>query len=513
MAQFFFVPCIVIAGLFVLLLRYVFVRIGKEVSLYRMFSKNDELRALMAKDAKRFHISIVYLMTYMTRSDSDRIQFDKLDMIVKYVRDVCPQEYQEDAMNALEYLTHREKGSGKNKKSRSVIDVEAFKRGGYCFLGDDEDGFHYKHDLHGTKLAEELGCYLTEDDRLYVMNLLFRLAAADNTITVKGKKSEANLLYKLCVKGLKIKKEEFQGQLDAFAQGTVNNWYSSHFADKADKYPSVDVFADIFRCESCSFAFSEKKVIVTSCLKSVSSALFICVVVFSAFGLVFFSLVEDLMCKFIHPDYAIGFLVFWILSFIIVHYIPVPESSMLPVLRTKEENSVQLRGIIASLTVALPMVFALYFLLTNTLFLVANRLFSTDTVEVVTPVKEVFTTTGGGKHKKTYYHVRFAPVSVFDKKTDKKPKQLTAPNAICLEALRHLSGRSIWKVENTETLTDVKVSYYDYSNAIGKDVKLYFRVGYYGAIYYDTYSLGNYSQNSNKLWYEEETEEGDSAGF
>lgn len=500
MEQFFFVICIVAVVLLVCLSHYLFVRVGREVSLYRMFSKNGDLRALMAKDAKRFHISIVYLMTYMTRSDSDRIQFDKLDMIVKYVRDVCPQEYQEDAMNALEYLTHREKGSGKKKKSRSVVDVEAFKRGENCFLGDDEDGFHYKHDLHGTKLAEELGCYLTEDDRLYVMNLLFRLAAADNTITVKGKKSEANLLYKLCVKGLKIKKEEFQGQLDAFAQGTINNWYSSHFADKADKYPSVDVFADIFRCESCSFAFSEKRVTVTSCLTSVLSAMGLGVGASLVLSVIYVIYVDDLMCEFLSFYYLLGALAFLILAGFIVSKISVPESSVIPVLRTKEENSIQRKGIVWSIVLGLPMVIVCWLLLTNVLFLMANEWFGTETIEVVTPVNSTYTTTGGGKNKKTHYHIKFSPVSVYDKKIEgKKPKQLSAPNAICLKVVRHLAGRSIWKVKNTKLLESAEVSHSDYDEALGKNVRLYFGVGYYGAIYYDTYRLE--SDNSpNRLW-------------
>lgn len=62
--------------------------IKKEVKLYHLFSKDDGMRKLMANDPKRFHISIVYLMTYMTRSNGDDVQEDKLEMIVRYIREV-----------------------------------------------------------------------------------------------------------------------------------------------------------------------------------------------------------------------------------------------------------------------------------------------------------------------------------------------------------------------------------------------------------------------------------------
>ena len=107
MEHYFFILCIVCFVLFVWLAQYIFSYIGREISLYRMYSKNGELRALMAKDARRFHISIVYLMTYMARSDGDDVQFDKLKMILRYIREVCPQEWQVDAVEALKYLTDR----------------------------------------------------------------------------------------------------------------------------------------------------------------------------------------------------------------------------------------------------------------------------------------------------------------------------------------------------------------------------------------------------------------------
>ena len=89
------------------------------------------MRALLAKDPKRFHISIVYLMTYMTRSNGDDVQHDKLYMIIRYIVEVIPLEYQVDAIKALKYLTDREKSEGKSTSKESIVDVSCFKKGKY----------------------------------------------------------------------------------------------------------------------------------------------------------------------------------------------------------------------------------------------------------------------------------------------------------------------------------------------------------------------------------------------
>lgn len=517
MEHYFFILCIVCFVLFVWLAQYIFSYIGREISLYRMYSKNGELRALMAKDARRFHISIVYLMTYMARSDGDDVQFDKLKMILRYIREVCPQEWQVDAVEALKYLTDREKGSGKSRRTMSVISVRGFKEGeGLLYTDESTKGWKYTHDLHGTKLAEELGLYLSESDRLYVMFLLSRLAASDNRITTKGKKSESYLLYKLCVKGLKIGKPEFQSLLDSFGAGKVNEWYNNHFAGKDNNFPSVEVssslvpkgtatsvgketayppvgvLADIFRCESCSFAYSEKRVMVTSFLNKLTMGIGASTAACFILFWIYMKYEEDLMCNFVDGNTILVCVVVWVLSLILCFTIPTLDSSVLPVLRTKAENGIQLRGIIMSLVAAIPSMAILFLVLTNTLFMVANEVYSEKTIKVERTVEDVYTTTSSGKHKKTYYHIKFLGVSLLgeDLKVE-KPKSLSAPNAMSLEALRYLSGRKFWGIENSKVLKSVEVSHSDYSGATGKDVELTFGVGYYGAAFYDTYRLKN----------------------
>ena len=168
------------------------------------------MRALLAKDAKRFHMSIVYLMTYLTRSNGiNKVQDDKLRLILRYIIEVMPLEYQLDAVKVLKYLTDREKKSGKNTYHESIVDVDEFKEGNYKSCIDKGDSsYHYSHDIHGERIAEELSFYLSEDDRLYVMFLLYRLAILDGIITTDSSDSEMNMLNHLCVGGLKIKPDD-----------------------------------------------------------------------------------------------------------------------------------------------------------------------------------------------------------------------------------------------------------------------------------------------------------------
>ena len=183
----------------------------KEFELYRFFSGDKEkMRALLAKDAKRFHISIVYLMTYLTRSNSEyKVQHDKLEMILRYIIEVIPLEYQVDAVKALKYLTDREKKSGKSTLKESIVDVKLFKKGKYQYcIKHGDDSYHYSHDIHGKRMAEELALYLPEDDRMYVMYLLYRLTILDGIITTDSSDSEKDMLVSLCVDGLKINKSD-----------------------------------------------------------------------------------------------------------------------------------------------------------------------------------------------------------------------------------------------------------------------------------------------------------------
>ena len=166
------------------------------------------------------------------------------------------------------------------------MDVDAFMCGDSCINSGDKS-FHYVHDLHGRRVAAELASYMTEDDRKYVMYLLYRLAIADGIITTYGSKSEMYMLNRLCVNGLKIDKNELNSLIDAFKNCNDQMWYDQHFCNKENFYPSSDVLADIFRMDVSSLSLLDRVVSKTSISGSIHWALIgiskLCVVMLCVF--------------------------------------------------------------------------------------------------------------------------------------------------------------------------------------------------------------------------------------
>ena len=493
MENYFYVICLISFAIVFGIAYYLINRINKEMELYHLFSKDDGMRKLMANDPKRFHISIVYLMTYMTRSNGDKVQRDKLEMIVRYIREVIPQEYHKEAIEALKYLTDREKGSGKHRKTESLVDVGAFMRGSSNCIYSGDNSFHYVHDLHGRRMAAELASYMTEDDRMYVMYLLYRLAIADGIITTDGSKSEMYMLNRLCVNGLKIGKNELDGLINAFKNRSDKMWYDQHFCNKENFYPSSDVLADIFRMDVSSLSLLDREVPKTSVLGSVHIALIgICILSFVMF-FVFNNYEDDLMGN-VYPKwiFIVGLISAIILLIVVCSVNLELESSLVPVLRTKIENYLQRRGIIISSILSVIFVFSLLWEASNTLFLVGNEIFSnTEPIVVTVPVTDTYTTTTRSKnHTTTHYHVRFTEVSFWGKNIETNgKKEVSFPNKLCLQMLPWLSCMKLKGVENTKTMSSLEVSHTAYCLADGKDIQLYYKVGYFGLLYYDRFSL------------------------
>ena len=306
MEQYFYVIYLISFAIIFGIAYYLLKNYNQESELYKLFSKDDSLRAVMANDPKRFHISIVYLMTYMTRSDGDKVQRGKLEMIVRYIREVIPQTYHKEAIEALKYLTDREKGSGKHRRTESLVDVDEFMRGRNC-LKKGDNSFHYIHDLHGKRLAEELAKYMTADDRLYVMYLLYLLAAADKLITTNGNKSEKYMLDRICVKGMKIDKNELDSLIHHFATGTDQIWYDQHFMNKEIFYPASNVLADIFRMDMSSLSLLDKQVSKVSMLGSTQVALFFAGGLMGVLLWIFLHFESDLMCD-LYPSWLFIFI-------------------------------------------------------------------------------------------------------------------------------------------------------------------------------------------------------------
>lgn len=161
----------------------------KEFNLYRLFSTNsDEMRKLLANDPKRFHISIVYLMTYMTHIIKGRSK-TKLEMIVNYIVEVIPQEFQLDAIKALDYLTKKKiNDNGKIDIKKSKVSIREFKKGNYNKCIKEDDPHYYVVDIHANRMAEEMSLYLSEKDRIYLMYILYRIACAEGRVVEEWEK-------------------------------------------------------------------------------------------------------------------------------------------------------------------------------------------------------------------------------------------------------------------------------------------------------------------------------------
>ncbi|MCQ2207358.1 MAG: hypothetical protein MJZ02_03955 [Paludibacteraceae bacterium] len=491
MEQYFYILYIAAFTFFIAFAFFLLKHLNQEYELYRLFTKNTDMRALLARDPKRFHISLVYLMTYMTRSDGNAIQYDKLELIVKYIREVCPKEYQKDAIEVLSYLTFREKGSGKQRETESLIDVDAFNKGSDNCIKRGDDSFHYEYSLHGERLAEELALYMTEDDRLYVMYMLYRLAVADGKITTRGKWSELYMLNRLCVKGLKIGKEQLDDLLKCFTEGKSQIWYDQHFAYKENRYPSSDVIANLFRNDVKSFAFLDKQISVTSVLGSVQVAFLCSIVVYVALLFLFFTYEDDLMGE-VYPVwiFIVGVVAAFLVPLVGSVAITELESSLVPIVRTKIENSLQLRGLIVSSILSVIVIVTFFWGISNVLFLVANETFSSEKPLVVTvPVTDTYTTTSSRNHITTCY-VRFPRVSLADKQFDVEYRKKVSPqNSFCLKTLPIMSGMTLKGVKNTRTMESLEVGSSTYDSASGRNMRLHFKVGYFGLVFFDKYEL------------------------
>lgn len=502
MGQHFYILYIVLyaiaLGISAILIYY----LKKEFELYRFFSGDKEkMRALLAKDAKRFHISIVYLMTYLTRSNSEyKVQHDKLEMILRYIIEVIPLEYQVDAVKALKYLTDREKKSGKSTLKESIVDVKLFKKGKYQYcIKHGDDSYHYSHDIHGKRMAEELALYLPEDDRMYVMYLLYRLTILDGIITTDSSDSEKDMLVSLCVDGLKINKSDLDELIHEFATRKDQFWYDRHFAGKNDRYPSSNLLANVFRVDLDELATLKHKVTKTSFLEPIQNVLVLSYVVLFILFFVYFIWEGDLMTN----AYSlwlglIGCGVAFILMFAVLFIEPL-DSAVVQVLRTDIEDRLQRKGLILSSILSTIFIFMLLFVVSNILLWIGNETYANpqNSFQVTVPVTG--THYSRGKSSTTYY-VDFSEISFSDVKIPEvsgKKTGISYLNSLCLNSLPRLSGLDLFGIRYFEKMTSEWVSKSVYDTAKGKYIKLNFVVGYFGLVFHDTYQIVDHNDEEN----------------
>lgn len=501
MVQYFFILYIVFYAIAIGISAYLIIHIKKEYDLYRLFSGDKEkMRAMLAKDAKRFHISIVYLMTYLTRSNSiNKVQYGKLQMILRYIIEVIPLEYQVDAIKALKYLTDREKGSGKSRSEESIVDVKLFKKGNYqnCIKHGD-DSFYYFRDIHGKRMAEELALYLSEDDRLYVMYLLYRLTILDGIITTDSSDSEMDMLEDLCVDGMKIDKSDLDELIHEFATRKDQFWYDKHFANKNGRYPTSDLLADVFRVDINELASMKHKVTKTSFLDPIQGVLAVSLAVLFVLFVAYSCWVGDLM-TYAYPFKIniIGFLVVLVLI-VPLFFIKPLDSAVVDVLRTDIENRLQRRGLIISSILSTISIIMLMFGTSNLLLLIGNETFANpkNSFYMTLPVTGTHYTSG----KNTTYYVDFQEISYSDMKIPEvtgEKKNISLINLLCLNSLPRLSGLDLLGIRYYKTKSSKSVSHSEYDIAKGKYIKLKFMVGYFGLIYQDSYQIVDHNDEED----------------
>ncbi len=531
MEQNFYILYIILYAIAIVISAFLIYYLKKEYELYRLFSGDKEkMRALLAKDAKRFHISIVYLMTYLTRSNSEyKVQHDKLEMILRYIIEVIPLEYQVDAIKALKYLTDREKKSGKSTVKESIIDVKLFQKGKYqnCIKKGDES-YYYSHDIHGKRMAEELALYLPEDDRLYVMYLLYRLTILDGIITTDSSDSEMDMLVSLCVDGLKINKSDLDELIHEFATRKDQFWYDKHFAGKNDRYPSSNLLANVFRVDIDELASLKHKVTKTSYLSPIQIVLVVscCVIVllFKAYSL--WDTITDVYPSWVSYTTWIALL----LGFFTI-FIEPGESDYIPVLMTAVEGRKQRNGFILSLIFSTIFIFMLMFGTSNLLLRIGNETFANpkDSFQVTVPVTGTHQVghnhvnkrfrLRGRRHQNNCY-VDFPEISFSDIKIPEvsgKKTEISYLNSLCLNSLPWLSGLDLFGIGYFEKMTSRSVPtdvYYNisYENVPSEStpinicyhitegkyyIKLNFVVGYFGLVYHDTYQIMEHNDDEN----------------
>lgn len=467
-------------------------KISHEYKLYRLFSKDNEMRTLLANDPRRFHISLVYLMAYLTRSNavlfSYPAQKEKLKMVVRYIREAIPNDIQDDAIWELKFLTDKKESKGFHK---SVISVQAFNEGRECIIDDpDYDYRSYVSQIHGRGLAEELALYVSDEDRMYIMYMFFRLAMADNDITRVGTNSEKRMLHRLCVEGMKIDERDFDEILNDFSNNNAQSWYERHFGDKEGKYPAHDQFADVFR-ENPNRATLVNKTIPndTSDLGFLKFFFLLMPLLFVGFWCLcrlisnyqWMTGYEGIMPHFTSWP-ALGVMIFS--SFFMWFCIKKLDSSQFPILRTKIEDRIQLKNVISSSIFSASLIGILILWTSYILLHIGNETFSNpnlvDTVRLVD-----YQAYNNDDYNR--YCIEFEKTPFSDKSYKDSVKRDVSPlNRFCLEVLPILSG-----VDLEEAEIDQKTSC-EVLNPSSIPEYVDFKVGYYDLVYLDANSFEDY---------------------
>lgn len=448
----------------------------KEVKNYYMYSK-DGVRKLMANDPVRFHLTIIYLMMSITKSTD----YKKRPFIFRYVDEVVPDIYKQNVKNTfLDWFDHPSKS------------------GMCCSI------------TKGKRLAEELSLYISKDDCLYVVYLLFRLAIFDEVNTNDRMNSELpshngktdshenlfEFIYQLS-DSLQVERVELDSLINDFKCGRgYNNWYEDHFNNNEHYYPSSEEIADIFRMDMTTLSLVEKlapnKFVSSEYINDSYFSRYISFTSISTPGVILltFCFLMDYKCMpctyMCIPCNIVLLLV--LLALFVISYLLISsldsrgtekELFRLPVLRTKYENSLQIKRIIYYSFYSFINMLLTMCLLFNLLYMFGNNAFSynyriSKTVEVLKV--DTFDQSD---------YAYFSPVD-FRNSEFKIEEEIKIPQKyqICLQTLPYLSGMKFMDIKNNQSIDNVVIYVSD-----PKKLILNFKMGYFGMLYYDEYKV------------------------
>ncbi len=462
----------------------------EEIKLFFTYFKNEEARAKLANDPKHFHTSIIYLMGYMLQSE-ENVQSGKIEFISRYITEVCPKEYRADAATALAAITKREIGSGKYSQTLDLVNVEESIHQGRIIVDPDACGSnsHYVFDFHGTKLAEELGLYLCKEDKQYIMFMLLALACTDNKLSTRKKNSEEKLLYNLCVNGLKLKKSELDELINYYIKGNAEEWYNNHF--HADRYAPFGQLSDIFGHGDFLHPTSDKTAIGKSSLSNLFYYPFILGAIFQivlAFIMLMLTDTHLMTGAFDFLLFSIPYSIVFL--FIVIFTVKPLQSSEIPILRTRKEDWIQLRNVILGSATSLSIIIYIHASISTIFFIVGNMRYDNhkDTIEVTRTI------TGWnayyGKNNEYYAHFTADPICFQGEAHTPNRPEVSLVTEYYLNVIAHMPFIWLKDIQNDEQMAKIRVREYDYSyrNEI-KQLKVRFRIGYFGVIYYDGYEI------------------------
>lgn len=398
-------------------------------------------------------------MSCMARLDKGIVQNMKFEFILNYINKICPRDYCEDAMKIVNSLNPN--------------------------VDDSQNDFGT---IPTVRLAEKLSADMSYSDRMYIMYILLLMYAADCQNTTNATKSERYLLDKFCGKGLDIEIDELDKLMRMFIRGTEKKWYKEECCDKDSRYPSFALVSNISPITKKRIKpFTSISTIMNLFMISRRSFLALTII----FAFVFWRLDSystDLMCIYIPKVVE---LCWWFIP-LFLFLLGLLKPNKFKNTYERINNFIRSRGLIKTSICSILIIVPLYYSISNLLFLMANEMFSTEeTIAVnkrIEGTKYIYNSKG-----KNSYLLKFSSFDISKiapKNNDRKV--VSFPNSLYLSMLPYLTGFSEEKLDNMiiKSMSEVKVRGKDYDNTkVNDTVKLKFKYGYYGMIFYDSYEI------------------------